>query len=182
MANKKQVRIRKDDKNFRRDVSIAKMQYRKKRVSWFILASTIILIALCVRIYIFSQEKSELQATVASQEQEMTKLSKENKVNEVIIHKLRDPYFITELVRQEYSMSYSGELIFNIPFQDNFVEREIKSIMEKDIDKQLSDIDSTKLIIDKNLADLSKNLADAKKKIEEENARREKELVARTGQ
>ena len=62
-------------------------------------------------------------------------LDKENKVNELVIDKLKDPYFITDLVRQEYGLSYQGELIFNIPLQENFLQAAIKSIMDGNLEK-----------------------------------------------
>ena len=62
-------------------------------------------------------------------------LDKENKVNELVIDKLKDPYFITDLVRQEYGLSYQGELIFNIPLQENFLQATIKSIMDGNLEK-----------------------------------------------
>ena len=52
-----------------------------------------------------------------------------------MIDKLKDPYFITDLVRQEYGLSYQGELIFNIPLQENFLQAAIKSIMDGNLEK-----------------------------------------------
>lgn len=158
MADKKRntTFIRRDDKNFRRDVSKAKMQYRKKRAYIILSICIIVLSATLIRTYFFSKEKAQLENTLQEQEQQIINLEKENKTNEVIINKLRDPYFITDLVRQEYGMSYSGELIFNLPLKENYMQNAINSIMAENPDKNLEQTDQSKLIVDENIAELIK--------------------------
>ena len=63
-------------------------------------------------------------------------MEKEAKVNEVVIDKLKDPQFITDLVRQEYGLSYGGELIFSLPQQENFLKNAIEAIMQGNIEKK----------------------------------------------
>ena len=166
-TRKPNTRIRKDDKNFRRDVSKAKMQYRKKRASWFLLISTLVLVFLLVQIYFSYKEKKELETQIASQQEQKLKLENESKANELVISKLRDPYFITDLVRQEYSMSYSGEVIFNLPLKENYMQNAVNSIMTENMDEQLASVDPKKQIIDENIESLIKLNEVEKKQIEQ---------------
>lgn len=176
MADKKRntTFIRRDDKNFRRDVSKAKMQYRKKRAYIILSICIIVLSATLIRTYFFSKEKAQLENTLQEQEQQIVNLEKENKTNEVIINKLRDPYFITDLVRQEYGMSYSGELIFNLPLKENYMQNAINSIMAENPDKNLERTDQSKLIVDENIAELIRLKQEEEKRKEEEAARKER--------
>ena len=48
---------------------------------------------------------------------------------------MKDPYFISDLVRQEYGLSYKGEIIFNLPLQESFLQTTIKSIMDGNLQK-----------------------------------------------
>ena len=85
--------------------------------------------------FLYIRDKKQINAQLAEQNQTIENLDKENKVNELVIDKLKDPYFITDLVRQEYGLSYQGELIFNIPLQENFLQATIKSIMDGNLEK-----------------------------------------------
>lgn len=54
-------KIRKDDKNFRRDVIKAKMKYRKKR-AYIILSVCLLLLTLTlIRTYFYSKEKKKIR-------------------------------------------------------------------------------------------------------------------------
>ncbi|MBU0278994.1 MULTISPECIES: septum formation initiator family protein [unclassified Gemella] len=139
-------KIRKDDKNFRRDVIKAKMKYRKRR-AYIILSVCLVLLTLTlVRTYFYSKEKRRLEETLQNQENQISQLQTENKVNEVIINKLKDPYFITDFVRQEYALSYDGEIIFNLPIGENYLKNASKSIMFDNLDEKLANIDKSKQI------------------------------------
>lgn len=120
---------------FRKDVLKAKAKYRKRRK--FIILS-VMSFALCftlIQTFLYIREKKQINAQLAEQNATIEKLDKENKVNELVIDKLKDPYFITDLVRQEYGLSYQGEIIFNLPLQESFLQNTIKSIMEGDLQK-----------------------------------------------
>lgn len=169
--------IRRDDKNFRRDVSKAKMEYRKKRASWFLFISISILLLISIKLYLSSKEKAELEKQIQEQAAQKAQLVTDNKVNEIVISKLRDPHFITDLVRQEYGMGYNGELVFNLPLKENYMENAINSIMTENLDEQVAGIDKSKLIIDDNIAELIKLKEEEKKRKEEADAKKEKEAA-----
>ena len=96
---------------------------------------TLALTITLLQTFLYIRDKKQINAQLAEQNQMIENLDKENKVNELVIDKLRDPYFITDLVRQEYGLSYQGEVIFNIPLQENFLQTTIKSIMEGKLEK-----------------------------------------------
>lgn len=176
MAKSDNPPIKKNDKNFRRDVGIAKAKYRKKRFSWFVLVCSILFLVFTVRIALFSKEKRDLENKITEQKEKITQLEKENKANKVVISKFKDPYFITDLVRQEYSMSYPGEIIFNLPIKESFMEQAIKSITTEDIDKQISEIEKGNQIDEKKLEKKLKEKGKLKQQKEEEHAKEEKKL------
>ena len=86
--------------------------------------------------FFYIREKKQINAQLKEQSQQIEKLEKEAKVNEVVIDKLKDPQFITDLVRQEYGLSYGGELIFSLPQQENFLKNAIEAIMQGNIEKK----------------------------------------------
>lgn len=168
MTGKKQM-IRRDDKNFRRDVIRAKIEYRKKRMYIILSVCIVLLTLILVRNFFYLKEKAELEKSLAEQDKKIEQLHREKEINEIIIKKLRDPYFITDFVRQNYSLSYSEEVIFNLPLQDNYIGNVSKSIMDNP--KLYEDnLDESKLIKDEKIAELLKN-----KQKEEEKKKKEED-------
>lgn len=164
---------RTNDKNFRRAVGVAKNQYRKKRFTIFSIVS-IALLALClIRIYVYHQEKIELQNELLAKTEQIKQLEKDSTANEELITKLKNPYFISDLVRQEYSMSYPGEIVFSLPSKDSFIQNSINSVMVAGVDKYA---DNKAVIDEKKIADAIKKLEEEKKKQE---AEKEKERLKR---
>lgn len=173
-TEKKKIGISRHDKSFRRDVSKAKMLYRKKRMSIIMSICLFLLVATLIRTYFYSKEKENLEKNIQDQQTTIAKLKTDNKVNDVIINKLKDPSFIIDLVRQEYGMSYNGEVVFNIPLKENYMQNAINSIMTQNIEEELANTDKSKLIEDANLESIIKlrqqkeKEAEAKKKKEAE--------------
>lgn len=158
----------KDDKNFIRDVNIAKVNYRKKRFMWFLVGTFCILMIILVRMYFFIQDKNELEKKIQEQENKIQQLEKDNKANEVVINKLRDSEFISDLIRAEYAMSYPGEIIFNLPIKENFMENAIKSIMNDNLENNTV-LDETKQIDEDKIKSKINKIEENKKKEEEKN-------------
>ncbi len=127
--------MREQNSQFKKDVLKAKAKYRKRRKFIILVIMTFALTITLLQTFLYIRDKKQINAQLAEQNQMIENLDKENKVNELVIDKLRDPYFITDLVRQEYGLSYQGELIFNIPLQENFLQTTIKSIMEGKLEK-----------------------------------------------
>lgn len=171
MSGKNKVNIR--DKNFRREVGLAKTKYRKKRFTIFIAISFVILVLLSIRIYFFVVEKNNLNMQLEQQKKEIAELDKENKVNEILISKFKDPYFITDLARQEYSMSYPGEIIFNLPLRESFIDNYIKSVKDGEIKL---DPENESVINEEKLNELLKKKADKDKKADAEAEKKDKKL------
>ena len=127
--------MREHNSQFKKDVLKAKAKYRKRRKFIILAIMTFALTITLLQTFLYIRDKKQINAQLAEQNQMIENLDKENKVNELVIDKLRDPYFITDLVRQEYGLSYQGEVIFNIPLQENFLQTTIKSIMEGKLEK-----------------------------------------------
>ena len=127
--------MREQNSQFKKDVLKAKAKYRKRRKFIILAIMTFALTITLLQTFLYIRDKKQINAQLAEQNQMIENLDKENKVNELVIDKLRDPYFITDLVRQDYGLSYQGELIFNIPLQENFLQTTIKSIMEGKLEK-----------------------------------------------
>ena len=127
--------MREQNSQFKKDVLKAKAKYRKRRKFIILAIMTFALTITLLQTFLYIRDKKQINAQLAEQNQMIENLDKENKVNELVIDKLRDPYFITDLVRQEYGLSYQGEVIFNIPLQENFLQTTIKSIMEGKLEK-----------------------------------------------
>ena len=127
--------MREQNSQFKKDVLKAKAKYRKRRKFIILAIMTLALTITLLQTFLYIRDKKQINAQLAEQNQMIENLDKENKVNELVIDKLRDPYFITDLVRQEYGLSYQGEVIFNIPLQENFLQTTIKSIMEGQLEK-----------------------------------------------
>ena len=127
--------MREQNSQFKKDVLKAKAKYRKRRKFIILVIMTLALTITLLQTFLYIRDKKQINAQLAEQNQMIENLDKENKVNELVIDKLRDPYFITDLVRQEYGLSYQGEVIFNIPLQENFLQTTIKSIMEGKLEK-----------------------------------------------
>ena len=127
--------MREQNSQFKKDVLKAKAKYRKRRKFIILAIMTFALTITLLQTFLYIRDKKQINAQLAEQNQMIENLDKENKVNELVIDKLRDPYFITDLVSQEYGLSYQGELIFNIPLQENFLQTTIKSIMEGKLEK-----------------------------------------------
>lgn len=173
---KKKIGISRHDKSFRRDVSKAKMLYRKKRMSIIMSICLFLLVATLIRTYFYSKEKENLEKNIQDQQTTIAKLQTDNKVNDVIINKLKDPSFIIDLVRQEYGMSYNGEVVFNIPLKENYMQNAINSIMTQNIEEELANTDKSKLIEDANLESIIK-LRRQKEKLAIENKKKEAESL-----
>ena len=127
--------MREQNSQFKKDVLKAKAKYRKRRKFIILAIMTLALTITLLQTFLYIRDKKQINAQLEEQNQMIENLDKENKVNELVIDKLRDPYFITDLVRQEYGLSYQGEVIFNIPLQENFLQTTIKSIMEGKLEK-----------------------------------------------
>lgn len=124
------------DPQFRKDVLKAKAKYRKRRKFIILSVLSLVLVVTLVQTFFYIREKKQINAQLKEQSQQIEKLEKEAKVNEVVIDKLKDPQFITDLVRQEYGLSYGGELIFSLPQQENFLKNAIEAIMQGNIEKK----------------------------------------------
>ena len=144
---------------FRKDVLKAKAKYRKRRKLLILSVMSMILAVTLIQTYMYIREKKQISNQLTEQNNTIAKLDKENKVNELVIDKLKDPYFITDLVRQEYGLSYQGEIIFNLPLQESFLQTTIKSIMDGDLQKVE---DNHGRIDDSKIPELSKNNNDKK--------------------
>lgn len=144
---------------FRKDVLKAKAKYRKRRKLLILSVMSMVLAVTLIQTYMYIREKKQISNQLTEQNNTIEKLDKENKVNELVIDKLKDPYFITDLVRQEYGLSYQGEIIFNLPLQESFLQTTIKSIMDGDLQKVE---DNHGRIDDSKIPELSKK--DTKKK------------------
>ena len=127
--------MREQNSQFKKDVLKAKAKYRKRRKFIILAIMTFALAVTLLQTFLYIRDKKQINAQLAEQNQMIENLDKENKVNELVIDKLKDPYFITDLVRQEYGLSYQGELIFNIPLPENFLQATIKSIMDGNLEK-----------------------------------------------
>ena len=144
---------------FRKDVLKAKAKYRKRRKLLILSVMSIVLAVTLIQTYMYIREKKQISNQLTEQNNTIEKLDKENKINELVIDKLKDPYFITDLVRQEYGLSYQGEIIFNLPLQESFLQTTIKSIMDGDLQKVE---DNHGRIDDSKISELTKK--DTKKK------------------
>ena len=144
---------------FRKDVLKAKAKYRKRRKLLILSVMSMVLAVTLIQTYMYIREKKQISNQLTEQNNTIAKLDKENKVNELVIDKLKDPYFISDLVRQEYGLSYQGEIIFNLPLQKSFLQTTIKSIMDGDLQKVE---DNHGRIDDSKIPELSKNNNDKK--------------------
>ena len=127
--------MREQNSQFKKDALKAKAKYRKRRKFIILVIMTFALSVTLLQTFLYIRDKKQINSQLAEQNKMIENLDKENKVNELVIDKLKDPYFITDLVRQEYGLSYQGELIFNIPLQENFLQAAIKSIMDGNLEK-----------------------------------------------
>ena len=144
---------------FRKDVQKAKAKYRKRRKFLILSVMSIVLAVTLIQTYMYIREKKQISNQLTEQNNTIAKLDKENKVNELVIDKLKDPYFISDLVRQEYGLSYKGEIIFNLPLQESFLQTTIKSIMDGNLQKVE---DNHGRIDDSKIPELSKEDKDKK--------------------
>ena len=157
---------------FRKDVLKAKAKYRKRRKLLILSVMSMVLAVTLIQTYMYIREKKQISNQLTEQNNTIEKLDKENKVNELVIDKLKDPYFITDLVRQEYGLSYQGEIIFNLPLQESFLQTTIKSIMDGDLQKVE---DNHGRIDDSKIPELSKNNNDKKTSSEKDNKSKNKD-------
>ena len=157
---------------FRKDVLKAKAKYRKRRKLLILSVMSMVLAVTLIQTYMYIREKKQISNQLTEQNNTIAKLDKENKVNELVIDKLKDPYFITDLVRQEYGLSYQGEIIFNLPLQESFLQTTIKSIMDGDLQKVE---DNHGRIDDSRIPELSKNNNDKKTSSEKDNKSKNKD-------
>ena len=157
---------------FRKDVLKAKAKYRKRRKLLILSIMSMVLAVTLIQTYMYIREKKQISNQLTEQNNTIEKLDKENKVNELVIDKLKDPYFITDLVRQEYGLSYQGEIIFNLPLQESFLQTTIKSIMDGDLQKVE---DNHGRIDDSKIPELSKNNNDKKTSSEKGNKSKNKD-------
>ena len=144
---------------FRKDVLKAKAKYRKRRKFLILSVMSMVLAVTLIQTYMYIREKKQISNQLTEQNNTIAKLDKENKVNELVIDKLKDPYFISDLVRQEYGLSYKGEVIFNLPLQESFLQTTIKSIMDGNLQKVE---DNHGRIDDSKIPELSKEDKDKK--------------------
>lgn len=144
---------------FRKDVLKAKAKYRKRRKLLILSIMSMVLAVTLIQTYMYIREKKQISNQLTEQNNTIAKLDKENKVNELVIDKLKDPYFISDLVRQEYGLSYKGEIIFNLPLQESFLQTTIKSIMDGNLQKVE---DNHGRIDDSKIPELSKEDKDKK--------------------
>ena len=159
------------DPQFRKDVLKAKAKYRKRRKFIIISVLSLLLVVTLVQTFFYIREKKQINAQLKEQSQQIEKLEKEAKVNEVVIDKLKDPQFITDLVRQEYGLSYGGELIFSLPQQENFLKNAIEAIMQGNIEKK---DDGSGRIDDSKLPGSNKDSKDKKNKDDKSESKSEK--------
>ena len=157
---------------FRKDVLKAKAKYRKRRKLLILSVMSMVLAVTLIQTYMYIREKKQISNQLTEQNNTIEKLDKENKVNELVIDKLKDPYFITDLVRQEYGLSYQGEIIFNLPLQESFLQTTIKSIMDGNLQKVE---DNHGRIDDSKIPELSKNNNDKKTSSEKDNKSKNKD-------
>jgi septum formation initiator family protein len=157
---------------FRKDVLKAKAKYRKRRKLLILSVMSMVLAVTLIQTYMYIREKKQISNQLTEQNNTIAKLDKENKVNELVIDKLKDPYFITDLVRQEYGLSYQGEIIFNLPLQESFLQTTIKSIMDGNLQKVE---DNHGRIDDSKIPELSKNNNDKKTSSEKDNKSKNKD-------
>lgn len=159
------------DPQFRKDVLKAKAKYRKRRKFIIISVLSLLLVVTLVQTFFYIREKKQINAQLKEQSQQIEKLEKEAKVNDVVIDKLKDPQFISDLVRQEYGLSYGGELIFSLPQQENFLKNAIEAIMQGNIEKK---DDSSGRIDDSKLPGSNKDSKDKKNKDDKSESKSEK--------
>lgn len=166
------------DPQFRKDVLKAKAKYRKRRKFIIISVLSLLLVVTLVQTFFYIREKKQINAQLKEQSQQIEKLEKEAKVNDVVIDKLKDPQFITDLVRQEYGLSYGGEIIFSLPQQENFLKNAIEAIMQGNIEKKddgSGRIDDSKLPGSNKDSKDKKNKDDKSEKTDEESSDEESE-------
>ena len=159
------------DPQFRKDVLKAKAKYRKRRKFIIISVLSLWLVVTLVQTFFYIREKKQINAQLKEQSQQIEKLEKEAKVNDVVIDKLKDPQFITDLVRQEYGLSYGGEIIFSLPQQENFLKNAIEAIMQGNIEKK---DDGSGRIDDSKLPGSNKDSKDKKNKDDKSESKSEK--------
>ena len=159
------------DPQFRKDVLKAKAKYRKRRKFIILSVLSLMLVVTLVQTFFYIREKKQINTQLKEQSQQIEKLEKEAKVNEVVIDKLKDPQFITDLVRQEYGLSYGGELIFSLPQQENFLKNAIEAIMQGNIEKK---DDGSGRIDDSKLPGSNKDSKDKKNKDDKSESKSEK--------
>ena len=159
------------DPQFRKDGLKAKAKYRKRRKFIIISVLSLLLVVTLVQTFFYIREKKQINAQLKEQSQQIEKLEKEAKVNDVVIDKLKDPQFITDLVRQEYGLSYGGEIIFSLPQQENFLKNAIEAIMQGNIEKKE---DGSGRIDDSKLPGSNKDLKDNKDKNDKSESKSEK--------
>lgn len=159
------------DPQFRKDVLKAKAKYRKRRKFIIISVLSLLLVVTLVQTFFYIREKKQINAQLKEQSQQIEKLEKETKVNDVVIDKLKDPQFITDLVRQEYGLSYGGEIIFSLPQQENFLKNAIEAIMQGNIEKK---DDGSGRIDDSKLPGSNKDSKDKKNKDDKPESKSEK--------
>lgn len=159
------------DPQFRKDVLKAKAKYRKRRKFIIISVLSLLLVVTLVQTFFYIREKKQINAQLKEQSQQIEKLEKEAKVNDVVIDKLKDPQFITDLVRQEYGLSYGGEIIFSLPQQENFLKNAIEAIMQGNIEKK---DDGSGRIDDSKLPGSNKDSKDKKNKDDKSESKSEK--------
>lgn len=159
------------DPQFRKDVLKAKAKYRKRRKFIIISVLSLALVVTLVQTFFYIREKKQINAQLKEQSQQIEKLEKEAKVNDVVIDKLKDPQFITDLVRQEYGLSYGGEIIFSLPQQENFLKNAIEAIMQGNIEKK---DDGSGRIDDSKLPGSNKDSKDKKNKDDKSESKSEK--------
>ena len=159
------------DPQFRKDVLKAKAKYRKRRKFIIISVLSLLLVVTLVQTFFYIREKKQINAQLKEQSQQIEKLEKEAKVNDVVIDKLKDPQFITDLVRQEYGLSYGGEIIFSLPQQENVLKNAIEAIMQGNIEKK---DDGSGRIDDSKLPGSNKDSKDKKNKDDKSESKSEK--------
>lgn len=159
------------EEQFKKDVLKAKAKYRKRRKVIILGIMTLVLMVTLVQTFFYIREKKQINTQLEEQSQQIENLEKEAKVNDVVIDRLKDPYFITDLVRQEYGLSYGGEIIFSLPLQDSFLKAAINAIKDGSLEKK---DDGSGRIDDSKLSELNKDSKETEGKDSKKDKKSEK--------
>ena len=107
--------MREQNSQFKKDVLKAKAKYRKRRKFIILAIMTFALAVTLLQTFLYIRDKKQINAQLAEQNQMIENLDKENKVNELVIDKLKDPYScLTKSVIKYGSFSLSMTSSFTL--------------------------------------------------------------------